>query len=113
MENMSNRRSGEQSKVIWMALLTSAFMYALIFSVLENTNESRSDISQWYMAGVMTMPIIIIEIVLMAGVATNRKFRTLIITISVISFLAFYLVLKNQKHRSGSPLLHPLQGSVE
>ena len=93
---MSNRRSREQVKVIWMALLTSAFMYALIFSMLESNSESRSDISQWYMAGVMTMPIIIIEFILMGGVYTNRKFNTIIIAISIVSFLAFYLVLKNQ-----------------
>lgn len=89
-----------------MALVTSACMYALIFSMLEGSSESSSNISQWHMAGVMTMPIIIIEIILMGGIYTNKKFNTVIVIISVVSFLAFYLVVKDQKHH----LPRPLQG---
>ena len=93
-----------------MALLTSTCMYALIFSILESSGESRSDISQWYMAGVMTMPIIIIEFILMGGIYTNRKFNTIIVIISVVCFFAFYLVVTNQKHQLGNNVPGPLHG---
>jgi uncharacterized protein (DUF305 family) len=48
------------------------------------------------MAGLMTMPMVILEIVLMGSMYMNKKLNTFIIALSTIVLIAFFLFIRQQ-----------------
>ena len=50
-----------------MALLSLASMYILMYSMVDSAGEVYNSFNQVYMAGLMTAPMVVIELVLMAG----------------------------------------------
>jgi len=48
------------------------------------------------MAGLMTMPMILIEIVVMSSMYMNKKLNVLIISVSVVLAVTFFLFIRQQ-----------------
>lgn len=55
-----------------------------------------SNVNQFYMAGLMTMPMIVIEVLLMRMTYMNKKLNAVIISLSCIALIAFYLCIRVQ-----------------
>ena len=66
-------------KLIIMALLSFMAMYALMYSMVDSFKNVLPNVNQFYMAGLMTMPMIVIEILLMSSMYTNKKLNGFII----------------------------------
>ena len=67
-------------------------MYSMVNSssnVIPNTN-------QFYMAGLMTMPMVIIEILIMRSMYMNKKLNAVIIGLSVLALIGFYAAIRQQ-----------------
>jgi uncharacterized protein (DUF305 family) len=76
-------------------------MYAMV-DILGNV---IPNINQFYMAGLMTMPMIIIELVLMGSMYMNKKLNTLIIAISSVLLITFFLLIRQQSFVSDRQFL--------
>jgi uncharacterized protein (DUF305 family) len=63
------------------------------------------NINQFYMAGLMTMPMLIIEIVLMRSMYRNKKMNAVIIGISSIGLIAFFMLIRQQSAVSDKQFL--------
>jgi len=79
-----------------MAVLSFMAMYILMYSMVNSFSNVFTNVNQFYMAGLMTMPMIIIEIVVMSSMYMNKKLNALIIAISSILLIAFYLFIRQQ-----------------
>src|SRR3546814_42319 len=55
-----------------------------------------SDLNQFYMASLMAMPMIIIELVLMGKMYSNKKLNAVLITLSSLALVGFFLLIQNQ-----------------
>lgn len=82
--------------LIIMAVVHFFAMYVLMYSMVENFSDIFPNLNQFYMAGIMTSPMIILEILLMNSMYRNKKINILIITISIIILIAFFLFIRNQ-----------------
>lgn len=67
-------------------------MYAMV-NAFDNV---FSNFNQFYMAGLMTAPMIIIEMVLMGGMYPNKKMNLAIIGVGVIALLGFWFLIREQ-----------------
>lgn len=56
-----------------MALLSFASMYILMYSMVNTISNVFPNINQFYMAGLMTMPMIIIENALMSSMYMSKN----------------------------------------
>ena len=105
-KNMKHNTSANQYKnLVIMAVFSFACMYILMYSMVNSLNNVLPNINQFYMAGLMTMPMIIIEIVVMRSMYMNKKLNLAIIGIAVISLIAFFLFIRQQTSVSDEQFL--------
>ncbi len=83
-------------KLMVMAVLSFISMYVLMYAMVNAFENVIPNINQFYMAGLMTTPMIIIEIVLMGSMYMNKKLNYIIIAISSIFLIAFFLFIRQQ-----------------
>jgi hypothetical protein len=94
MRNRSQDKDGQYNSLVWVAMLSFAAMYALLYTMVDGFL-NVSGINQFYLAGVMTMPMVIIEIILVGGTRRSRKLTAFIIFTITLAFLAFYILIHN------------------
>jgi hypothetical protein len=66
-----------------MAALSFMSMYVLMYAMVNRFANVYSNLNQFYMAGLMTAPIIVIELALMRSVYDNKNANIVIIAVSV------------------------------
>jgi hypothetical protein len=54
------------------------------------------NLNQLYMAGVMTMPMILIELFLMRSMYTNKKLNNIITIMSIVIFIVLFFFVRKQ-----------------
>lgn len=79
-----------------MAVLSFVAMYALMYSMVNKYENVFTSVNQFYMAATMTMPMVIIEIILMRHMYMNKKLNFVILTISVLALIGFYTGIRKQ-----------------
>jgi uncharacterized protein (DUF305 family) len=83
-------------KLIAMAVLSFISMYILMYAMVDKLSNVYTNINQFYMAGLMTMPMIIIEVVLMRSMYMNKKLNAGIIIVSALALIGFFLCIRQQ-----------------
>lgn len=103
MENMEHKdmqmakeHKGHYKKLLIMAVLSFIAMYILMYSMANSINNVYPNINQFYMAGLMTMPMIIIELILMGKMYENKRLNVGLITICSVGLIAFFLLIQFQ-----------------
>jgi uncharacterized membrane protein YqhA len=79
-----------------MTALSFISMYVLMYAMVNRFANVYSNLNQFYMAGLMTAPIIVIELALMRSVYDNKNANIVIIAISVVALGAFFLAIRQQ-----------------
>ncbi|UPK68476.1 DUF305 domain-containing protein [Chitinophaga filiformis] len=83
-------------QLIMMAVLSFICMYILMYAMVNSIGNVIPNINQFYMAGLMTMPMIIIEIVVMRGMYMDRKLNLGIMGLAALGLVAFFLCIRQQ-----------------
>ncbi|MBC7466150.1 MAG: DUF305 domain-containing protein [Bdellovibrio sp.] len=79
-----------------MTVLSFVSMYIFMYSMVNSISNVYNSLNQFYMAGLMTAPMIIIELVLMNRMYPNKKKNNLIIAGSAIALIAFFTLTRQQ-----------------
>lgn len=83
-------------RLLLMVVLSFISMYIFMYAMVNAFANVFSNFNQFYMAGLMTAPMIIIEMVLMGGMYPNKKINLAIIGVSVIALLGFWFLIREQ-----------------
>ncbi|HEY9560023.1 MAG TPA: DUF305 domain-containing protein [Anseongella sp.] len=83
-------------KLFVMAVLSFLSMYILMYAMVDSIKNVYPNINQFYMASLMAMPMIIIELVLMGKMYSNKKLNAVLITLSSLALVGFFLLIQNQ-----------------
>ena len=83
-------------KLMLMAILSFISMFILMYAMVNTFANVFININQFYMAGLMTAPMIIIEMALMGSMYMDKKLNTIIIAISSIMLIAFFVFIRQQ-----------------
>jgi hypothetical protein len=84
------------SKLLIMVVLSFIAMYILMYAMVNNGSNVLPNTNQFYMAGLMAMPMIIIELLLMKHMYMNRKRNAIIISASLLAMIGFYTAIRQQ-----------------
>ena len=99
-ENTENRNEGMMKnhylRLLLMIVLSFASMYVLMYAMVNAFANVYSNVNQFYMAGLMTAPMILIEIVLMSGMYRNKKLNLAIIAVGLIVLFGFWFLIREQ-----------------
>lgn len=84
------------AKLAIMALLSFVAMYVLMYSMVDRFSNVIPNVNQFYMAGLMAMPMIIIELIIMWKIYANRKLNILLLVASAVLLVTFYMCIRKQ-----------------
>ncbi len=79
-----------------MAALSFVAMFILMYSMVNTFQNVFINVNQFYMAGLMTAPMVLIEIVLMSVMYKNKKLNLTIIFISLVVLISCYFGIRRQ-----------------
>ena len=102
--DMKNKNE-HYKKLLVMAGLSFMSMYVLMYAMVNTFANVVPNINQFYMAGLMTAPMIIIEMGLMGSMYMDKKLNTIIVTISSILLIAFFVFIRQQSAISDKQFL--------
>ncbi len=83
-------------RLLIMAVLSFMSMYALMYAMVDRFANVVPNFNQFYMAGLMASPMIIIELLLMGAMYPNKKWNALIVIASVIALILFWVCIRKQ-----------------
>lgn len=82
--------------LLYMSVLSFISMYVLMYIMVDSYINVYPNLNQLFMAGVMTIPMIFIELFLMRPMYPNRKFNILIMSFSLLLFVALIFSIRRQ-----------------
>lgn len=92
------RSTGEHPyrHLIIMAALSLVSMYFLMYAMVDRPANVYGNLNQLFMAGLMTTPMILIELIVMRGMYANRRNNALIAAISVAVGILMFICIRQQ-----------------
>lgn len=88
--------SNHYKKFALMIVLSFIAMYILMYAMVDSFSNVVPNVNQFYMAGLMTMPMVIIELVVMGGMYMKKKLNAAIIATGFIALIGFFLCIRQQ-----------------
>jgi uncharacterized protein (DUF305 family) len=79
-----------------MAALSFIAMYILMYAMVDTFADVFPNINQFYIAGLMAAPMVIIELVLMGAMYQNRTANIAIMIVSVAALAGFFTLIRTQ-----------------
>lgn len=83
-------------KLLLMTILSYISMFVLMYAMVNRLENVVPNINQFFMAGLMTAPMVIIELALMGSMYMNKKLNAGLIAISAIALIGFYVGIRQQ-----------------
>ena len=94
MKDMMNKKS--YLKLLYMAILSFISMYILMYAMVNKFDNVIPNINQFYMAGLMTMPMVLIEMIVMSAMYMDKNKNKLIIILSFAGLVVFFILIRFQ-----------------
>ena len=92
-------------KLAVMSVLSFIAMFTLMYAMVNVFANVFLNVNQFYMAGLMTCPMIIIELSLMGAMYMNKKLNAILIAISSVALIAFFIFIRQQSGVSDKQFL--------
>lgn len=83
-------------KLAIMTVLSFIAMYILMYSMVDKFSNVIPNVNQFYMAGLMSMPMLIIELTVMASMYKNKKLNVALLASGVIGLVVFFVCIRQQ-----------------
>lgn len=89
-------KDGHYGRLLAMSVLSFASMYVLMYAMVNTFSNALPNFNQFYMAGLMAAPMVIIELGLMGAMYPNKKLNALIIAASGAALIIFWVLIRQQ-----------------
>jgi len=83
-------------RLLGMTVLSYIAMYVLMYAMVDRIANVYANLNQFYMAGLMAAPMVLIELSLMGTMYHNKKLNIVIAAASVLALIAFFLFIRQQ-----------------
>jgi cation transport ATPase len=83
-------------RLLVMTVLSFVSMYGLMYAMVNVFGNVVSNLNQFYMAGLMTVPMVVIELLLMGGMYPNKRRNAVIITTSLVVGILLFIFIRQQ-----------------
>jgi hypothetical protein len=83
-------------RLLVMSLASFVAMYVLMYAMVDRLANVHPNFNQFYMAGLMTAAMIVIELAVMGGMYPDKRLNILLIVVSLVALAAFWLGIREQ-----------------
>lgn len=87
---------GHYLKLAAMIALSFIAMYALMYAMVDRFSNVYNNVNQFYMAGLMVAPMLVIELVLMWHMYPDRKINSVLLAVGVVAGIVFWCLIRQQ-----------------
>lgn len=92
-EGQTDSHYGRLALMVGLSFLA---MYVLMYAMVDRFDNVYNNINQFYMAGLMAAPMLVLELVLMAGMYRNKRLNALLIAGGVAAAVIFWVLIRQQ-----------------
>lgn len=83
-------------RLLVMAALSFISMYVFMYAMVDRFSNVYPNINQFYMAGLMTAPMVMIELAVMGMMYPSRAANLSIVSVSALALLLFWFGIRQQ-----------------
>lgn len=83
-------------RLLLMTALSFAAMYVLMYAMVNAFANVIPNLNQFYMAGLMVAPMVIIELLVMRSMYPSRRWNAAIVAVSFVALVAFWVGIRQQ-----------------
>ena len=84
------------ARLALMTAVSFVSMYVLMYSMTNTGRDVYNSLNQLYMAGLMTAPMVVIEMLLMSGMYQNKRLNAVVMAVSVLAGVVFFTFIRQQ-----------------
>jgi uncharacterized protein (DUF305 family) len=101
MKNETHQHSKQMNVLMYkklavMILLSFVAMYILMYAMVDKLANVVPNVNQFYMAGLMTMPMLAIELLVMSNMYMKKKLNIILLSAGVAGMVIFFLCIHQQ-----------------
>lgn len=96
MQHSQEHNGMHYRRLAVMIVLSFISMYSLMYAMVNKLENVYSNFNQFYMAGLMTAPMVVIELAVMGAMYKNKKLNALLILLVGIAGIAFFVLIRQQ-----------------
>jgi hypothetical protein len=99
MQHTQHTQHGGQNhylRLVGMIVLSFISMYVLMYSMVDSFADVYNSLNQVYMAGLMTAPMVVIELWLMSSMYKQKRLNAVVIAVSVAAGILFFTFIRQQ-----------------
>jgi uncharacterized protein (DUF305 family) len=93
---MHDRADHRYRGLLTMGLASFVSMYVLMYAMVNAWGNVYNNVNQAYMAGLMTSPMLIIELLVMRGMYGNRRLNLVIVAVALAVGIGSFLFIRQQ-----------------
>jgi uncharacterized protein (DUF305 family) len=83
-------------RLLLMAVLSFVSMYVLMYAMVNRFANVYANLNQFYMAGLMAAPMVVIELALMRAMYSDKRKNILVMAASLAALAAFWILIRQQ-----------------
>jgi uncharacterized protein (DUF305 family) len=83
-------------KLAIMMILSFIAMYILMYAMVDKLANVIPNVNQFYMAGLMSMPMLVIELIVMGSMYMNKKLNIVLLITGFAGALVFFICIHQQ-----------------
>ncbi|HUE98552.1 MAG TPA: DUF305 domain-containing protein [Anaerolineales bacterium] len=91
-----DRNQNHYRRLLAMAALSFISMYILMYAMVNVVGNVYNNFNQFYMAAIMTAPMVVIELALMSAMYQNKRRNAVIMALSVLVLILFFMFIRQQ-----------------
>lgn len=91
-----------------MTVLSFIAMYILMYAMVDRVSNVYSNVNQFYMAGLMTAPMVLIELAVMRAMYKNAHLNLAIMIVAAVALGAFFILIRQQTAVTDSQFLRSM-----
>ncbi len=92
----SHVKDNHYRQLLIMMILSFVAMYILMYAMVDIFSNVFPNCNQFYMAGLMSFPMLIIELTVMGGMYKNKKLNAMLLGVGIIAMVGFWLLIRSQ-----------------
>lgn len=99
MQHNQHTGHGDQNhylRLVGMIVLSFISMYVLMYAMANSLADVYNSLNQVYMAGLMTAPMVVIELWLMSSMYKQKRLNAVVIAASVTAGILFFTFIRQQ-----------------
>lgn len=88
--------NGAYGRLMLMIALSFLAMFGLMYAMVDTFENAVPNLNQVYMAGLMTAPMVMLELALMGGMYPNKRINAVIWGVTIVALAGFWILIRQQ-----------------